>query len=636
MRNIVIGTAGHIDHGKTTLVRNLTGIDTDILPEEKKRGMTINLGFTYLTLESGKKIGLIDVPGHEKFIKNMVSGVSGIDFMMLVVAADDGIMPQTREHFNVIKLLGVKRGVVVVTKTDLVSSERITEVKSEVREEFKGSFVDRCEILEVNARDLNSYGSLKKLLNNEIEKIEDEAEDKKYFRLHVDRVFNVKGFGTVVTGTSMGSLIHEGDILTLYPQMKNVRVRGIQNHGESVVSLEAGNRCALNLGGVEVKDIKRGDILGTPETLSTSDRIDVNLHILKGKKDIKNNHRIRLHLGTTEVIGRIRLFAIDELAAGDESLAQLLLESPVVGLPGDIGIVRNFSPMDTIGSVKILSMNGEKVKRKNSEYIDSLTNLLNGSSDHKIERWLIENSEFFPTLKEITIATGIEIAEKVVKNLIDNGKVFCLKEMGFKRYFHINHMIKIEKEISLLLKDFHEKNPLRPGANKSEIKNKYFAKKLKVKNFNEVFDLLEERGSIKVNENTVHLSDFKIKLNKKQKKIKDIILIKYKEQGFKPPKYIELETLVQDKKGLEEIHTLLIDTGLLIPLDKDICFMKGFFNEGEMRIKEKSKATGKITLGETREILETSRKFALAFLEKLDSMGITKRIDNYRVILSSS
>lgn len=634
MRNIVIGTAGHIDHGKTTLVRNLTGIDTDTLPEEKKRGMTINLGFTYLTLESGEKIGLVDVPGHEKFIKNMVSGVSGIDFMILVVAADDGVMPQTREHFNVIKLLGVKKGVVVITKTDLVSNERISEVKNEIREEFEGSFIDQCEILEVNSLDLKSYEALKKLLNHEIEKIKDKNKDKNNFRLHVDRVFNVKGFGTVVTGTSMGSLVHVEDILTIYPQIKNVRVKGIQNHGETVTSLKPGNRCALNLGGVQVKDIKRGDILGTPETLSISDRIDVNLHILKGKKKIKNNHRIRLHLGTTEVIGRIKLFGKDDVEGGNESLAQLLLENTIVGLPGDIGIIRNFSPMDTIGSVRILSMKGKRVKRKNSKYIDSLTNLLNGTSHNKIESWMIENSEFFPTLKDVVLATGSEIAEEVLESLIEDKKVFCLKELGFKRYFHINHLIRIEKEISLLLKDYHEKNPLRSGANKSEIKNKYFGKKLKVKNFNEILDLLEKRKSIKVSENTVHLSDFKIRLNKKQKKIKDIILIKYKEQGFKPPKYIELETLVEDKKALKEIHSILIDTGLLIPLDEDICFMKGFFNEGEKRIKEKSKETGKITLGETREILETSRKFALAFLEKLDSMGITKRVEDYRIVLS--
>ncbi|WP_321330413.1 selenocysteine-specific translation elongation factor [uncultured Ilyobacter sp.] len=636
MKNIVIGTAGHIDHGKTTLVRNLTGTDTDTLPEEKKRGMTINLGFTYLTLESGKKVGLVDVPGHEKFIKNMVSGVSGIDFMILVVAADDGVMPQTREHFNVIRLLGVKRGVVVVTKSDLVSTERVAKVRNEIKKEFEGSFIDQCEILEVNSLDLKSYEPLKKLLNKEIEKIKDKNEEKEHFRLHIDRVFNVKGFGTIVTGTSMGSLIYEGDILTLLPQMKYVRVKGIQNHGVAVASLKPGNRCALNLGGVEVKDIKRGDILGTPETLVISDRIDVNLHILNGKKKIKNNHRIRLHLGTTEVMGRIKLFGKDDLPSGNENLAQLVLETPLVGLPGDIGIVRNYSPMDTIGSVKIVNMKGKKVKRKNSEYIDSLTNLLNGSSYNKIENWIIKNSEFFPPIKDIVVATGDETTEKVVSNLVENKKIFCLKELEPKRYLHINHLIKIEREISLFLGDYHEKNPLKPGANKAEIMNKYFFKNLKVKNFNELFDLIEKRGNIKVNESTVKLPDFKIRLDKKQKKIKDIILIKYKEQGFKPPKYSELETLVEDKKALHEIHSFLIERGLLIPLDKDFCFMKGFFNEGEKRIKEKSRETGKITLGETREILGTSRKFALAFLEKLDSLGITKRIEDYRVILPSS
>ncbi len=632
MRNIVIGTAGHIDHGKTTLIRNLTGVDTDTLPEEKKRGMTINLGFTYLTLESGKRVGLVDVPGHEKFIKNMVAGVSGIDFMMLVVAADDGVMPQTREHLNVIKLLGIKRGVVVVTKTDLVSPERVAEVREEIREEFKGSFVDRCEIVEVNAGDLDSYKPLKELLNNEIEKIEDEDEGKNNFRLSVDRVFNVKGFGTVVTGTSTGTKIYEGDNLTLYPSMKSVRVRGIQNHGVSVESLEPGNRCALNLGGVEVKDITRGDILATPESLSISDRIDVNLSILEGKKKIKNNHRIRLHLGTTEVIGRIRLFGVDELAGGEESLAQLILEDSIVGLPGDIGVVRNYSPMDTIGSVKIINMKGERVKRKNTEYIESLTNLLSGGSDYKVEKWLDENSSSFPTMKDIAIGTGSEIAVEVVEKLMEEGQVFCLSSIELKRYFHINYLQEAEARVVEYLKDYHERNPLKSGANKSEVKNQCFAKKLKVKNYNEIFEIMESRGVVKANENLVSLADFKVKLTKKQKKVKDIILVKYKEMGFKPPKYSELEDLVEDKVALKEMHTLLIDSGLLIPLEKDICFMKGFFNEGEKRIRERAEASGKITLAETREALDTSRKFALAFLEKLDSLGVTKRVEDYRVI----
>ena len=632
MRNIVIGTAGHIDHGKTTLIRNLTGVDTDTLPEEKKRGMTINLGFTYLTLESGRRVGLVDVPGHEKFIKNMVAGVSGIDFMMLVVAADDGVMPQTREHLNVIKLLGIKQGVVIVTKTDLVSRERVEEVKKEVREEFEGSFVDRCEILEVNSKNLDTYNPLKELLNREIEKIDDAGDLKNNFRLSVDRVFNVKGFGTVVTGTSMGSPINEGETLTLYPSMKDVRVRGIQNHGVSVKSLESGNRCALNLGGIDVADIERGDILATPESLSISDRIDVNLSILSGKKKVKNNHRIRLHMGTIEVIGRIRLFGVDEVEAGDEALGQLLLEEPIVGLPGDIGVVRNYSPMDTIGSIKILNMKGERVKRKNTEYIESLSNLLNGGSDYKVEKWIIENSIGFPTMKDIALGTGSEVSQEIVERLIEEKKVYCLSSMELKRYFHVDYLVKAEGLVRSFLEEYHEKNPLKSGANKSEVKNKCFAKKLKVKNYNEIFELMEERGMIKANENIVSMAEFKVKLNKNQKKIKDLILVKYKEMGFKPPKYSELEEMVDDKVALGEMHTLLIDNGLLIPLDKDICFMKGFFNEGQSRIKEKAEQTGKITLAETREALETSRKFALAFLDKLDSMGITKRVDDYRVI----
>lgn len=632
MRNIVVGTAGHIDHGKTTLIKNLTGVNTDTLPEEKKRGMTINLGFTYLDLESGRKVGIIDVPGHEKFIKNMVAGVSGIDFMMLVVAADDGVMPQTREHFNVIKLLGVERGVVVITKTDLATPERVEEVREQIKDEFKGSFVDNSKILEVNSSDLTSYEELKRVITEEVDAIDSREDSKANFRLAVDRVFNVKGFGTVITGTSMGSTIHEGDGLTLYPSMKDVKVRGIQNHGVSISSLEPGNRCALNLSGVEVKDIKRGDILGSPNSLSISDRVDVSLQLLAGKKKIKNNHRIRFHLGTIEVIGRIRLFGIDELNEGEEALAQLLLEGNIVGLPGDIGVVRNYSPMDTIGSVKILRMNGDRVKRKNTEYIEALRNLLSGNSDYKVERWLIDNGNSFPTMKEIALGTGSEIAQEVVAKLVEEKKVFVLESMELKRYIHIDYLKEVEAGVVEYLERYHRDNPLKAGVNKSEVKNKYFAKKLKQKNYNEIFDLMEERESVKTDENLVSLSTFKIKLNKKQKKIKDIILVKYKEMGFKPPKLSDIEEQVDDKLALKEIHTMLVESGLLVPIGPDMCLMKGFFNEGIARIKEKASSENKITLGEVRELLDTSRKYALAFLEKLDTLGITKRVEDYRVV----
>lgn len=625
MKNIILGTAGHIDHGKTTLIKNLTGIDTDTLPEEAKRGMTINIGFAYYETQRGKRIGIIDVPGHEKFIKNMAAGATGIDFIILVIACDDGIMPQTREHFNILRLLGVKRGVIALTKRDLVDEARAQEVKRSIEEEFRGSFLESARIIELSSKDPMSYGTLKEYLEDEIRNLEEEREEDKKFRLSVDRVFTVKGFGTVITGTSLSGEVSIGDTLIHYPTRKKVRIKGIENHGIKVERIGSGNRTALNLGGIEREEIKRGDILSEDANLLESRRIDIYLTHSGTDLKIKNNHRIRLHLGTTEVIGRIKLLGRDELTERESSFAQLDLETPVVALPGDLGIIRNYSPMETIGGVKILNMLGEKIKRNDEAYLKKLSLLLEGGTSQKIQEIL--RGKGFIGKEEIEAEFGREIRPKD----IEGSKIFLLKSGARDLFIGEEDFESLEKNLLSYLVSYHGRNPLKNGVSRSEVKAQGFSN-LSPKEFGEFLELLEEKGAVVLKEDLVAREGFKVKLTKEQKRIKDEILTCYKNFGFSPEKITEVEKCFKDRKSFSEIHSYLVYEGFLIYLGEDTFMMRGFFKEAQTRLKAYLEAHRRIALGDFRDLLETSRRYALLLLEALDRRGVTVRDGEYRIL----
>lgn len=349
MKNILIGLAGHIDHGKTTLIQNLTGVNTDSLPEEKKRGMTIDIGFTELNLD-GTSIGIIDVPGHEKFIKNMTAGITGINFVIMVIACNDGVMPQTIEHFEIVNLLGVKNGIIVLTKKDISTELQYHNTLTQCKQYFKNTFLEN-KIFVIDKNDLSTYGSLKSFIAREISYVF--LNDSNNFRLNVDRVFSIKGFGTIVTGTIISGKVAVNDVLTLYPKNLQVRVKNIQHHNKDVNFLESGQRCALNISDVDKNDITRGDVLATTNSLYTSDKIDVLFTLLPHIKKIKTNHRIRINIGTDEIIGRIIFHDKNYICGGESALAHLILESSLTGTFHDIGIVRNFTPVYTLSLIHI-------------------------------------------------------------------------------------------------------------------------------------------------------------------------------------------------------------------------------------------------------------------------------------------
>lgn len=624
MRNVIIGTAGHIDHGKTTVVKGLTGQDTDTLPEEKARGMTIDLGFTFFTLSNGRKVGIVDVPGHEKFIKNMAAGVTGIDIILFVIACDDGIKPQTLEHADIINILGVKRGIILLTKRDLADENKVLELKKNVRELFKNSYLENSPILEISEKDSKSFEKLKEVLEKEILKIEEDRAENRDFRLDIDRVFSVKGFGTVVTGTSKNSRISVGDIVTVYPQMKEVKIKGIENHGNKLEILEAGNRCALNIN-IDSKEIKRGNIIAKKNSLIVSNRVDCIFTLLKRSSNVKNNQRIRINIGTEELIGRVKIFLEDEIFSGDKKFVQIEFEKESAFSVGDIGIVRSFSPISTIGGIEIINIPKERAKRKDLKYLERLEILSSKNKYKKIENIVLNSDDIFMTKENIELFLGEKISETEIENSQNIEKIFD------DIYINTDKLENLKNQILEYLEQYHQKYPLAIGIKRSELKNRFF-ENYSIRVYNIILEYFRKKNIIEMHEEYVFKKDFKIKLNKEQKKMKDEIFSIYKKGGFTPQKIEDISNLFKDKDFFSAVHSYMVNNSFLVELKEGNFMLKGFFMESEKKLREYLEKNRKITLGEARELFGVSRKSILLILEKLDENGVTKRIDEYRIL----
>ena len=618
MRDIVVGMAGHIDHGKTTVVKYLTGVDTDTLPEEKSRGMTINLGFTQIKFDDGSRVGLIDVPGHEKFIKNMSAGVSGVDYLLMVIACDDGIMPQTEEHFQILKLFGVKSGMILLTKRDLVDEKRYEEVKKQCREYFKGSFLENSPLLPLSITDIESYNTLKNLLKEELKKI-DLEEKERYFRMDIDRVFSVKGFGCVVTGTVKSGKISVGDTLTIYPQNKMVKVKGLESHGEKKDSIGTGNRCAINLAGIESSEIKRGDIIG--KSLLTGDKIECKLTLLESSPKIKNNHRIRLNIGTDEIIGRVKIYEKNCILAGESAFVQIDLEEVLGGVLKERGIVRNYSPISTIGGIELLDFSKKEFNRKDTKQIELLKVLSQEDNEKKVEELIKIDRE----LENIFSLFGEEIS---LENLIETKKVFLLD----KKYIHRDILLEKISIIVDELEKFYSENRLVRGILKSQIKERYF-KNYSLKDYNKFFDLDLVKEKIIVVDELVALKEFKIRLNKEEKNMKEEIFSYYKEQKFNLKPYSYYLEVTKDKNLFEQVHRYMVEEGFIQYLEEEYYILNGYLKESTKLITNFLEKNRKIQVKEAKEVLNNSRDSSILILRKLDTLKVTKNIDGVRVLI---
>lgn len=618
MRDIIVGMAGHIDHGKTTVVKYLTGVDTDTLPEEKTRGMTIDLGFTQIKFEDNSRVGLIDVPGHEKFIKNMSAGASGVDYLILVVACDDGIMPQTIEHFQIVKLFGVTRGMILLTKRDLVDEKRYEEVKKECQEYFKESFLEKAPILEVSSKEIESYKRVKALLYRELKELKVEDE-KKYFRMDIDRVFSLKGFGCIVTGTVKNGEVKVGDNLTIYPKRREVRVKSIESHGEKKESLGSGNRCAINLSGVESSELERGDIIA--RNLLVGDRVDCKLSLLESVPKLKNNQRIRLNIGTTEVIGRVKIYEKNYILGGEEAVVQLQLENTIGGILGERGIVRNYSPITTIGGVELLFFPKSDFNRRYLQHIDFL-NTLSKNSDRVEELFKKDMS-----LDEISALIGKDIE---LKSYISSGKIYLLDKKI------IQHEILDEKLklIENYLIEFHQKNNLKKGITKSTLRS-LLLKELSQKEFNILLDLDKVKESIKVVDDYISLKDFKIRLTREEKDMKEEIFSYYKNQKFEINSYSYYFNQSKNKYLFEKVHAYMVEEGFIQYLEDEYFILSGFLKESIKLINEYFQKNITLEIKDTRALLNNSRDSAILILRKLDTLKITKNIDGVRVLIKN-
>ena len=609
MKNIVIGTAGHIDHGKTTLVKMLTNINTDTMKEEKERGMTIDLGFAPLNIPSGDIISIIDVPGHEKFIKNMVAGAKGINFVLFLIACDDGIMPQTIEHKEILKLLGIKNGIIVLSKRDLVTSERVDEVKAQISQEFKEEFFKDFPIVEVSLKDSSTYENLYNLILKEIENFDFSSSNniQNIFRLDIDKIYSPKGIGTIVSGTTIGN-INKGDTLTLYPQKINIKIKGIQNHGKDLEYISSQQRCALNITGVTAKELERGNLLTNSKTITNSKIIDVVFNRLSEGTIPKNNTKIRLNIGTGEYYGKIKYLQDFE---EESTFFQLIMDKEIPVDFDDIGILRTLSTSSLLGGARILTPFGVPTKKNNSIYLKKLNYLLNKQLN--VSEYLL-NKGSFTYINDLNKEFNLSLNE----NSFDHN-IFVFKTI--KAIIHKENLKNLKNEINLYLNDFHLKNPLRKGVPLATINNLFFKG---INLINEFQDEFQEK------DNFVSLKTFKVKLSKDEKKIKDEILILLKKQEFNGLSFEKLNDYFHKNLNFKEVFQYLVREGLIIKLN-EYFLLKGFYQEALNRLDNFLILNTQITLAEFRDLLKTSRKMALVYLENFDEKKVTKKIDSYRI-----
>ncbi len=631
--NIIIGTAGHIDHGKTTLIKALTGRDTDRWEEEKRRGITIDLGFTYFDLPDGNQAGIIDVPGHEKFIKNMLAGVIGMDLVLLVIAADEGIMPQTTEHLNILNLLGVKKGIVVLTKYDLIDAEWLELVKEDIKEALKDTFLENAPMIEVSSK--TGYG-IENLVNVICKQTETEVEQRDLStipRLPIDRVFSITGFGTVITGTLISGTLKKGDEVEIYPVNKISKIRNIQVHSNDAEKAYAGQRTAINLSNVKKTDLYRGCVIAPVNAMKNTMMLDVKLNLLKSSRRIvENRSRLHLYTGTSEILCRVVLLDCDELSPGESCYAQLRLEQEIAVRRGDKFIVRFYSPMETIGGGEIIEPVPLKKKRFDDKLIEELKVKEKGSGTDVIEKIIRENSKKVPSISELAKQTALR--EDEIKNSVEileeeeKITVFRLKNEVY--LWHKGFEREIEEGIEKYLFDFHEKNKYQKGAKKSEIKSK-FLPAIKQNVFDLAIMSFGQKGMLKMDGEFVSLSYFSIQHDEAYEKIAlaaDKILEEAKFEFLKQDELIQRLNLQKS----EEIISLLIDEKKLVKIGELGITKIEIYDEAKNILVNFITKNQKITAAEYRDFLNSNRKVAIGLLEHFDIMKVTKRVGNDRVL----
>ncbi|MGD9228396.1 MAG: selenocysteine-specific translation elongation factor [Desulfobacterales bacterium] len=631
MKQIILGTAGHIDHGKTSLIKAVTGTDTDRLKEEKERGITIELGFAALDLPSGQHLGIVDVPGHEKFVKNMVAGATGIDIVVMVIAADEGVMPQTREHMEICTLLDVQYGLVAVTKIDMVDEEWLELALEDIRDFVKGTFLEDAPIAPVSSETDQGIPEFIQALDKLAAKIP-ERPPTDLFRLPIDRVFTMKGFGTVITGTLISGRVQVGDTIMIYPSEITSKVRGIQIHNQSANEARAGMRTAINFQGLEKAAINRGEVLSKQGALLASYMVDVSLRYLaSNKKPLKNRTRVRFHTGTSEVLGNVILLDRDELSPGDDSVAQLRLDSPVSLVKDDRFVIRSYSPIYTIGGGEVLNPIPIKHKRLKPETVKGLKELGNQEPEVIIGFHTEASGYQGVSFSHLKIMTNL--ADKQLENALQgllSKKILIQVDKENRIYIHHSGFEKLKNDTQSQLADFHSANPLKPGMSKEELKTK-FPPYLTAKLFNLTLTQMIKENEIVQEENMVRLASHAVSLGGKQADVRDKILDTYQKSGLQPPYFKELaKSLDADLKRARDVLIHLVDEGSIVKVKEDLYFHEEAISALKNKLVGFLETQGEITTPQFKEMTGVSRKYVIPLAEYFDSTNVTLRVGDVR------
>ena len=631
MKQIILGTAGHIDHGKTSLIKAVTGTDTDRLKEEKERGITIELGFASLDLPSGQHLGIVDVPGHEKFVKNMVAGATGIDIVVMVIAADEGVMPQTREHMEICTLLGVQHGMVVLTKIDMVDDEWLDLVQEDVREFIQGTFLEDAPILTLSSVTGQGIPEFIEHLD-ELSQNVPERVPSGIFRLPIDRVFTMKGFGTVITGTVISGQVNAGDPIMVYPTGITSKVRGIQVHNQSVNRAEAGMRTAINFQGLEKTAIQRGEVLSSPGALKSSYMVDVSLHFLSSNpKAVKNRTLVRFHTGTSEILGNLILLDREELSPGDNTVAQLRLNTPVALVKEDRFVIRSYSPVRTIGGGEVLNPMPKKHKRLQDATVDGLKRLDNQAPEEIIAYLVNESGYQGITFSDLKIMTNLpeKQLEHGLQDLMSK-KTIIQSEKENRTFIHNEILEQLKTEILSYLQQYHNAFALKAGMPKEELKTK-LPPTLASKLFNLTLNLMIKAEQIVQEENTVRLASHTISLGADQADVRDKILDTYLKSGLQPPYFKELsKTLNIGPARSKEVLMHLVEEGRMVKTKEDLYFHAGAIGDLKNKLVAFLENKGEITTPQFKEMTGASRKYVIPLAEYFDATNVTLRVGDVR------
>jgi len=632
-QHIIIGTAGHIDHGKSALVKALTGTDPDSLPEEKARGLTIELGFVFLDLpDYERQIVFIDVPGHEKLVKTMAAGASHINAALLVVAADEGVAVQTREHFDILRLLGIKRGLVALAKSDLVDGGRLEEAEREVRHFVQGSFLESAPIIPVSSVTGEGLDELKAALMD-IGRQVCLPEVSGVFRLPIDRVFTVHGFGTVIAGTVLSGEIRIGDRIEIFPERIMAKVRGIQVHKEKREISGIGNRTALNLQDIDKDLLRRGQCAAVPGSLSPTLRMDARLRLLPSSKEIKMRDRLRLDIGTDEAIARVVLLEEERLRPGESALVQFVLESLGVAVSGERFIVRTFSPVSTIGGGEVLDPAAERHKRFDAAAIEGIRHL-EGPLEVRVEQAFRRSQKrsLSPPEAALFLDKRVQVVRKVIGKLVEAGKLVRIPTEKDERFLPADMRAGLIKKILAVINDYFQANPHRPSMPVADLRSQLEQEADEPSIRSAIDELIAQRTLVPV-ESGVALPGHEAGLAPKEQELADRVEAIYRKAGFEPP--LEEEVVRQLRLRLNDFRQLLgvlLKEGRLVRLDPRIIYHRESFERAKSLLVDFLRLRREITIADAKEVLRVSRKFACAVLEHLDKIQVTRRRGDIHVL----